>query len=170
MRTFEFGALMAISVFFSFHFERDNWRVQQVLKMGALEGQPILGSQEWEQVKRRGDNAIKEWIDNEMKYKRAVVVLVGAQTANRRWVKYEVAKAWRERKPLVGIRISGLADRNRNTDAAGPNPFAELSPMPLTVRLGGGVPLYTPRGRTSQEVYADISRNLITWVQSAKCR
>lgn len=157
-------------MYFSFHYERDNWRVQQILKMGALEGQPILRSQEWEAVKRRGDTAIQGWIDDEMKYKTAVVVLVGAQTAGRRWVRYEVEKAWRDRRPLVGIRINGLADANRKTDTAGPDPFAHLSPMPLVVQLAGGVPLYTPRGRTSHEVHADIARHLTTWVQNARTR
>ncbi len=70
---------MAKSVFFSFHYARDAWRVQQVVKMGALEGQPILNPQKWEEVKRRGDQAIKTWIAEQMKYKSAVVVLVGGR-------------------------------------------------------------------------------------------
>ena len=51
---------MAKSVFYSFHYDRDAWRVQQIIQMGALEGQPILKAQEWEEVKRKGDAAIKK--------------------------------------------------------------------------------------------------------------
>jgi hypothetical protein len=33
---------VAKSVFFSFYYDRDAWRVQQIINMGAVEGQPIL--------------------------------------------------------------------------------------------------------------------------------
>src|SRR5690606_38219031 len=88
------GVNMARSVFYSFHYDRDAWRVQQIINMGAVEGQTILNAQEWEAVKRQGDSAIQKWIKDQMAYKSAVVVLVGAQTANRPWVRYEIAYAW----------------------------------------------------------------------------
>jgi hypothetical protein len=157
---------LAKSVFFSFHYARDHWRIQQVINMGALEGQPILNPQKWEEVKRRGDAAIKKWIEDHMAYKSAVVVLVGAQTAERPWVRYEIAYAWDDHKPLVGIRIHGLADRNGYTDRAGTNPFSRVS------LKGGGtvsdyVPLYAPSGSNSQQVYTDIRNNITTWVARA---
>ncbi|WP_127479096.1 TIR domain-containing protein [Nocardioides pantholopis] len=157
---------MAKSVFFSFSYDRDAWRVQQVLKMGALEGQPLLNSQDWEAVKRRGDTAIEKWIDEQMAYKKAVVVLVGNDTADRRWVRYEIAKAWDAKKPLVGIKIHGLADSKGFTDRPGKDPFA-------TVTLKGGgtvadyVTLHSPTGSNSQQVHNAISRNLTAWVDNA---
>lgn len=157
---------MAKSAFFSFHYDRDSWRVQQVINMGKLEGQPLLSAQKWEEIKRGGDEAIKNWIEEQMKYKSAVVVLVGAQTAQRRWVKHEIAYAWDNRKPLVGIRIHGLADRNGYTDTKGSDPFTMVD------LKGGGtvadyVTLHNPIGSTSQQVYASISNNLSSWVDNA---
>jgi hypothetical protein len=157
------------SVFYSFHYDRDSWRVQEIIQMGALEGQTILNPQDWEAVKRRGDAAIKKWIEEQMAYKSAVVVLVGAQTASRPWVRHEIAYAWDNRKPLVGIRIHGLADKNGKTDVAGDSPFA------LVKLTGGGtvadyVQLYTPSGSSSQQVYAAIKNNLSTWVGNAHKR
>lgn len=58
---------MATSTFTSFHYERDYWRVQQVLNMGAIEGQPIVSPQAWEDIKRKGMTAIEKWIDDQMK-------------------------------------------------------------------------------------------------------
>jgi hypothetical protein len=157
---------MAKTVFFSFHYDRDSWRVQQIINIGALEGQPILNAQKWEEVKRQGEAAIKKWIKDQMAYKAAAVVLVGAQTATRPWVRYEIAYAWDNRKPLVGIRIHGLADRSGRTDSAGSNPF-----MQVTLQGGGTVgdyvPLYSPRGLDSQAFYADISNYLTSWVNGA---
>lgn len=157
---------MAKSVFFSFHYDRDAWRVQQVINMGKLDGQPLLSAQKWEEVKRRGEQAIKNWIAEQMKYKSAVVVLVGAQTASRPWVKYEIGYAWDNYKPLVGVRINGLADQGGHTDSQGPNPFNAVS-LQGGGTVGDYVPLYTPTGSTSQQVYASISENLSTWVDNA---
>lgn len=157
---------MAKSVFYSFHYDRDSWRVQQIINIGALEGQFILNAQEWEAVKRQGDAAIKKWISDQMSYKSAVVVLVGSQTASRPWVRYEIAYAWDNYKPLVGISIHGLLDRNGYSDSAGSNPFLEVR-LKNGGTVGEYVPLYTPSGFTSQQVYADIKTNLATWVGNA---
>ena len=157
---------MAKSVFYSFHYDRDAWRVQQIIQMGALEGQPILNAQQWEEVKRKGDAAIKKWIADQMAYKSAVVVLIGAQTASRPWVLHEITHAWNNRKPLVGIRIHGLADRNGNTDSFGENPFSKLS-FENGGTIADYVPVYNPSGSNSQAVYADIKANITTWVNNA---
>jgi hypothetical protein len=157
---------MARSVFFSFHYDRDYWRVQQILNMGAVEGQPILNSQDWEAVKRQGGKAIEKWIDEQMKYKSAVVVLVGAQTAQRPWVQYEIKKAWNEKRALVGIRIHGLADVNGNTDVVGANPFDGIG-LQGGGTIGNYVTLYNPAGSNSQAVYASIKANIESWVDNA---
>lgn len=113
---------MPKSVFYSFHYEEDVHRVQLVRQLGVLKGQPLLNAQSWEAVRARGDQAIKKWIDQEMAYKKAVIVLVGRQTAYRPWVQYEIEKAWKEKRPLLGIRIHGLSSMGQ-ADSAGPNPF-----------------------------------------------
>ena len=95
-----------MAVFYSFHYERDVHRVQLIRNMGSVEGQKLLNAQEWEEVGNKGDDAIRNWIDEQMKGKSAVVVLIGAQTASRPWVKYEIQRAWDLRKPLLGIRGS----------------------------------------------------------------
>ena len=112
-----------MAVFYSFHYDRDAWRVQQIVNRGALEGQNILPAQDWEAVKRKGDAAIEKWIADQMAYKQAVVVLVGQQTSSRPWVLYEIRKAWDDNRPLVGVRIHGLADSSGKSDSAGTNPF-----------------------------------------------
>jgi hypothetical protein len=155
-----------MAVFYSFHYERDSWRIQQVINMGTLEGQPILTAQRWEEIKRRGSAAIEKWIADQMAYKSAVVVLVGAETAKRPWVRHEIVYAWNRRKPLVGIRINGLADGTGTTDGSGANPFTEVG-LEGGGTVGDKVPLYTPSGSDSQAIYASIKANLKTWVDSA---
>jgi hypothetical protein len=77
------GQQMARRVFFSFHFANDFWRTQQVRNMNSLEGQTLCSANDWEEVKRKGDASIEKWIGDELQDKTCVVVLVGAETANR---------------------------------------------------------------------------------------
>jgi hypothetical protein len=156
---------MAKSTFTSFHFDRDYWRVQQVRNMGAIEGNQIISPQSWEEVKRKGKAAIENWIDGEMKGKSAVVVLVGKETASREWVNYEIRKAWDEKRPLVGIRINGLKNKDGYTDTQGTNPFANITAG--GVAISKYVPLHTPSGTDSKAVYQSINDNLATWVAGA---
>lgn len=160
---------MTKTVFYSFHYDNDAWRVQQIINMGAVEGQPLLNSQDWEEVKKEGNAAIKKWIDDKMAYKKAVVVLIGSKTADRRWVDYEIRKAWNAKKPLIGIRIHGLADSAGNTDSAGADPFAKVALRDGT-KISDYVKVITPFGSTSKEVHADIKANLATWVDHAYAR
>ena len=54
-------------VFFSFHYELDNWRVNQIRNMGVVEGQRACKPNQWETIKRKGDKSIQNWIDKQMK-------------------------------------------------------------------------------------------------------
>lgn len=151
---------MAKTVFYSFHYKRDVHRVQLVKQFNALEGQPLLNSQDWETVERGGSAAIQKWIDEQMAYKKAVIVLIGKETAGRPWVKYEVEKAWADKRPLLGIRIHGLSSMG-TVDSIGGNPFTNAG---LT-----GVPIFDPTATNwqgqidSQATYKNLSANLEQW-------
>lgn len=152
---------MAKTVFYSFHYERDVNRVQLVRNLNALEGQPLLNAQEWETVRRGGATSIVKWIDDQMSYKRAVVVLIGQETASRPWVKYEIEKAWAAKKPLLGVRIHGLSSFGV-ADRAGANPF-DVADGPT------GVPIFDPtvsdwRGVIdTKATYNALAQNLERW-------
>jgi MTH538 TIR-like domain (DUF1863) len=156
---------MARRVFFSFHYKQDSQRVQQVKQMGKVEGQPVLSSNEWEKIKRGGDDAIKEWINNEMRGKSCVVVLIGSQTAGRRWVKHEIKKAWGDGKGLVGIYIHNLKDLAGNQSSKGLNPFADFTLDGNA--LSSVVKAYDPPFLTSTYVYDNIKDNIASWVEEA---
>jgi hypothetical protein len=103
---------MAKKVFYSFYYKEDSSRIQQVINMGVVEGQAMLSGQKWEEVKKKGDAAVEKWIDEQMKGKNCLVVLVGTKTSTRPWVDYEIKKAWKDKLGVVGIRIHGLKDLN----------------------------------------------------------
>lgn len=151
-----------MAVFYSFHYARDSWRVQQIMNLGSVEGQKLLNAQEWEAVKKKGKDAVEKWIDEKMKYKSAVVVLVGTETANRQWVKYEIAKAWNEKRPLVGIRIHNMKDAAGNKGTQGSSPFNIA--LKDGTSMSKYVPLHSP---SATDAYGDIKKNLTTWIDVA---
>jgi len=91
--------------------------------MGVIEGNPPASVNDWETVKCKGDKAIKDWIDQNMNYRSCVIVLVGEETANRKYVQYEIEKAWKDGKGLLGIYIHNLICPNNGKCRQGANPF-----------------------------------------------
>lgn len=119
---------MARRVFFSFHYDNDILRVGQIRNSGIVlaAGDTAAGfidSASWESVKRQGDAAVKKWIDSQLNGTSVTVVLIGAQTANRPWINYEIVESVNRGNGLFGVRIHNVKDLKGNTDNAGENPF-----------------------------------------------
>lgn len=161
-----------MAVFYSFHYERDVHRVQLIRNMGSVEGRKLLNAQEWEAVRVNSDDAIRYWIEEQMKWKSTVVVLIGAETASRRWVKYEIQRAWDLRKPLLGIRIHGLSSLG-STDIEGADPFCSINGYR---GYNPGLPIFDPTQRDSsgkidsKATYYKLSSNLQSWVAQGRFR
>jgi hypothetical protein len=116
---------MARKVFFSFHYERDIWRTNVVRNSGIVEGSAAAGFYDaslWEESKKKGDDAVKKIIDNGLIGTSVTVVLIGAQTAQRKFVDYEISQSIARGNGLLGIYISGIKDQKGNTDIQGPAP------------------------------------------------
>ena len=114
---------MKRQVFYSFHYVSDNWRAAQVRNIGVVEGNRPASDNDWETVKKGGDGVIKRWISTQMEYRSCAVVLVGSNTANRKWINHEIIHAWNKKKGVVGICIHGLKNKYGNLSEKGGNPF-----------------------------------------------
>ena len=113
-------------VFFSFEYNKDAWRASQVRNMGKVDNSSTFSDNDWEEVKEKTDAKIKEWIDNQMAKRSCLVVLIGATTSGRKWINYEIEKAYELNKGIVGIYIHGLKDENGNQTTKGSNPFYNI--------------------------------------------
>jgi hypothetical protein len=150
-------------VFYSFHYANDVFRVQQVRNIGAIEDNTPVSPNNWEEIKRKGDYAIKKWIDENMDYRSCVVVLVGSETASRKWVRYEIEQAWNTGKGLLGIFIHNLNCPKTGKCSQGVNPF-ELFSFDDGTKLSSIVKCYNPN---SWDAYNDIKNNIEKWVEDA---
>ncbi len=158
---------MARRVFYSFHYKPDAGRVSQVRQIGALEGNRPASDNSWETITQGGDAAIKKWIAGQMLGRSCTVVLVGENTANRKWINYEIVKSWDAGMGVVGIRIHGLKDFSGNIARMGANPFDYVTHGPTKSKLSSIVKCYRPGGATSKEKYAWISKHLANAVAEA---
>ncbi len=158
---------MARKVFYSFHFDNDFWRTQQVRNMNAFEAQSFATANDWETLKRNGDAAVKKWIDDQLAGKSCLVCLVGSQTADRRWVTHEISEAWNKGKGVVAVRIHQLLDRNSQSSVAGGNPLGKVTFSGSTKTLADVAQIKSPAGADSKAVYASIANNLEAWIEEA---
>ena len=123
-------------VFFSFHYERDVWRANVVRNSWVTKGKSVdrnadgfIDAVSFEAVKKRGDKAVEDWIDSELKGTSVTVVLIGKETSERKFVKYEIEKSIERGNGLIGIRINQIENQNGETDAFGNNPFREFNEL-----------------------------------------
>lgn len=158
---------MARKVFYSFHYQPDSWRAATVRNIGAIEGNQPAADNDWEEVTRGGDEAIKRWINSQLKGRTCAVVLVGSNTANRKWINYEIVKAWDEGLGVVGIYIHGLKDSNQKVSTKGANPFDYIGYNNTGKKLSSIVRCYDPAGGTSQDRYDWIVKHLGNAVEEA---
>jgi len=156
-------------VFYSFHFNNDFFRTMQVQNMGAIEDDEPVSKNDWEKLKNTGDTAVENWIEKHMKDKECLVLLIGTQTAGRKWINYEIAKAWSDGRGVLGIRIHGLEGTDGQQSVLGANPFSGFTVCqdPNKKQWDSIVPVKNPPFVTGKGVYGHISENIEKWIEDA---
>lgn len=156
---------MARKVFYSFHYKPDSWRASKIRNIGAIEDNPPASDNDWETVTKGGDSAIEKWIKEQMKGRTCTVVLIGQNTAGRKWIKHEIRESWGLGMGLLGIHIHNLTDHNEEQSTQGANPFDDFN-------IGGKslssiVKTYNPSYQVSKNVRNYIAENLEAWIEEA---
>jgi hypothetical protein len=158
---------MARKCFFSFHYQPDNWRASTIRQIGAIEGnQPALDN-DWETVTKAGDAAIEKWIDGQMEGRTCAIILIGSATAQRKWIDYEIKKAWSKNIGVLGIYIHGIKDSKGDISGKGNDPFAHFTLGEKKTPLSSIIQTYDPIGLDSKEKYNYIATNIDSWIETA---
>ena len=160
---------MARKCFYSFHYKKDNWRVSQVRNIGAVEGSKTVKDNNWEKVTKGGDKKIKEWIDEQIKGRTCTVILAGSDTADRKWINYEIKKSWDDNKGVVVIFIHNLKDSNEKQSSKGNDPlfYVNVKIGKEEKRLSTIAKAYNPDETDSEKVYSYIKENIEKWIEEA---
>lgn len=116
---------MARRVFFSFHYQRDIWRINQIRNIPNVTGCAAAGFQDgslWEKTKKEGDTAIKKLIDDGLNNTSVTVVFIGEKTAGRKYINYEIEQSIKRGNGIIGVRINHLKDQDGNINTEGAVP------------------------------------------------
>jgi hypothetical protein len=158
---------MSRQVFFSFHYAGDLWRANVVRNSDVVKkAETEVGRYDhslWEEAKTKGDAAIEKLIDSGLKGASVTIVLIGAETYERKWCLYEIEQSHDASKGLFGIRIHNIKDSEQNTGTKGTDPFAYAevdSSTGGTTSLAGIYPIY-------DWVNDDGYTNVDTWIEDA---
>lgn len=158
---------MARKVFYSFHYKPDSWRVSKVRNIGAIEDNKPAKDNDWESITNGGDAKIKEWIDKQIDGRTCTVILAGANTANRKWINYEIVKSWDNGLGVVVIYIHNLTDHSDKQSAKGANPLDYIGYGKTGKKLSAIAKAYDPPKTVSADVYSYIKENLESWIEEA---
>ncbi|HXP49857.1 MAG TPA: TIR domain-containing protein [Bacteroidia bacterium] len=157
---------MARKVFFSFHYKNDVWRANQVRNSWVTkdnkEAAGFTDAADFEKVEKEGEEAVKRWINKQLDGTSVTVVLIGNDTSNRSYVKYELQKSYERGNGIIGIYIHKLKDKNGTTSSKGSNHFGEIGKNSKneTVYFSSGFDFY-------DWVEDDGYENMGKWIEAA---
>lgn len=152
---------MARHTFFSFRYKADNWRAANIRNSWLTKDRKASGffdSAEWEEVKKKKDSDIEKWIDSQLEGTSVTVVLIGSDTAGKKWINYEIVASHKKGNGMLGIYIHKKKDSKGNTTTKGENPFKDW-----TFKKGEKVVEYP----TYDWVDDDGYNNMGDWIEAA---
>ena len=157
---------MARKTFFSFHYERDVVRANQVrnswVTKDDIQEAGFIDSAAFEKVAKQGEAAIKKWIDDQLIGTSVTVVLIGAETSNRDYVKYELEHSWKRGNGILGVFVHKKKDLQGNTDKKGDTAFGPIFTSPNDDKQ-----YFHERFDTYDWVDDDGYNNLGKWIEAA---
>lgn len=157
--------VVARKVFFSFHYDRDVRRIVQVRNSWVVrakgEAQPFYDNAEFEEAKKRS-GGIEKWIEEQLKGTSVTVVLFGAETYERPWVRHEIKRSYELGKGLLAVDIHNVKDPQHGTDVQGKNPLAYWH-IEQSGRQNTLANLYKAYDWVGDDGY----NNMSTWIEAA---
>ena len=157
---------MARSTFFSFHYKNDVWRANTVRNSWVTkpdrDAAGFIDSAAFEKREKDGEEAVKKWIDAQLGGTSVTVVLIGTETSERQYVKYELQKSYARGNGLLGIYIHNIKDQKGNTSTKGSNQFGEIGKKP-----NGSPAYFSVDYKTYDWVNDNGYENLGKWIEQA---
>ena len=121
---------MAKRVYFAFHYQDVvDFRANVVRNHNFLGGVEAAGYYDysiWEEAKKTSPLALKRLINAEVHNTTVTAVLIGSNTWERRWVRYEILKSIERGNFVLGVHINSIKGRDQLTKTLGPSPFDNL--------------------------------------------
>lgn len=152
-------------LFLSYHFA-DNLRVAQIrnrlLADRSIQLQAVLESASWEDLKKDGHFAVETFIENQLRAASVTLVLFGAETATREWVRHEVMRSHQLGLGIIAIDIHGLRDNEGQAAQPGVNPLTLWQ-----IDRNGELQKFSEIYSTYDWIEDDGPNNIMHWIAEA---
>jgi hypothetical protein len=122
---------MANRVYFAFHYQdvidfranvvRNHWVTKE-----HRDDAGYFDASLWESAKKQGSVALKRLINGGLDGTSVTCVLIGSQTFERPWVRYELLKSFKKGNKLMAVHINSITGKDQRTKSLGPNPLEHV--------------------------------------------
>lgn len=156
---------MAKRVYFSFHYQdvigfranvvRNHWLTKPNRDCAGFFDASI-----WETAKKNGDLALKRLINKGLCNTSNTCVLIGSETYERRWVRYEIMKSFEKCNHLFGVYINRIRDKNGFIEKRGENPFQYLG---VVFKVDGSCDSLWELSEGNWVLYNDLKNCKLQW-------
>lgn len=151
------------NVFFSFHYDNDVSRANVVRNSWVIRGNQSAGfidKADFEKIKANGDQAVYDWIDEQLVGTSVTAVLIGEDTCNRKFVRYELQQSYKKGNKIIGIFIHNIKDLDGLTSNKGNTTFGVLGKD-----FAGNDVYFNQIARTYDWVYDNGYNNFGKWIE-----
>ena len=152
-------------VFFSFKYE-DVWKTNTIRNSDMLakincEGS-FIDSVDREKIKKQTEAKIKKWINEQLNGTSVTCVLVGENTHESKWVKYEIQESIEKQNGLLLIHMHKIKNDQGQTGTKGASPFRQV--LGWTENKGE---LKYPCVSNYDWITDDGYKNFASWIEKA---
>jgi hypothetical protein len=155
---------MTTRAFFSFHYERDFWKVSEIkshwVSKPERESAGLIEEDAWASLKLQGDAEIKQWIRNQLHRTSVTVVMIGTETHSIDYVNYEISLSHERKNGLLGVYIHNIQDVYDKRDLKGKNPFDNFRDISSGLLFSQIYPTYD---WTEDDGYTNFEK----WIETA---
>lgn len=156
---------MSRKVFFSFHYDNDVSRANVVRNSWITKPDRstagFIDHAEFEKLKQRGSKAVTDWIDDQLMGSSVTVVLIGAETLQRPFVKYELEQSYKRGNAIIGIYINNIKNLAGQVSS-------RCSTSGIQVGNRNGSPIFFSQFPVYDWVNENGYLNLGQWVEEAR--
>jgi hypothetical protein len=116
-----------MKVYFAFHFDDvKSFRANAVRNLSRFGNLDFEDRSLWEREKSNDPIAIRNAIDRQLLRTDVTCVLIGQETYERDWVRYEIVKSLERGNGILGLHINRIRDKTSRITRRGPDPLDYL--------------------------------------------
>lgn len=151
----------------SYHHDADRARAARIAKSARLQAQPLVDDDTWNLLTRQGEHTVQRAIDRTLETRACLIVLISRFTRGRRWINYEIVRAWNQKKGVLGIHVHNIADDEGGTGMKGPSPFQDFDLVNGCGKLSSLAPVHEAPFRDPGIALSYVANNLDDWIDEA---